>query len=47
MVLAGIQSFFAGMILEVMDAKDKRDFEYRLARISAQKTEKDGCKSES
>ncbi len=47
MVLAGIQSFFAGMILEVMDAKDKRDFEYRLARISAQKTENDGCKSES
>ena len=44
MVLAGIQSFFAGMILEVMDAKDKRDFEYRLARISAQKTENDGCK---
>ena len=33
MVLAGIQSFFAGMILEVMAAKDKRDFEYRLNRI--------------
>lgn len=32
-VLAGIQSFFAGMILEVMAAKDKRDFEYRLNRI--------------
>ena len=30
MVLAGIQSFFAGMILEVMAAKDRRDFEYRL-----------------
>lgn len=29
MVLAGIQSFFAGMILEVMAAKDRRDFEYR------------------
>lgn len=33
MVLAGIQSFFAGMILEVMAAKDKKDFEYRLDRI--------------
>lgn len=33
MVLAGIQSFFAGMILEVMAAKDRRDFEYRLNQI--------------
>lgn len=33
MVLAGIQSFFSGMILEVMAAKDKKDFEYRLNRI--------------
>lgn len=40
MVLAGIQSFFAGMILEVMDAKDKRDFEYRLSEISAEKRQK-------
>jgi len=40
MVLAGIQSFFAGMILEVMAAKDKRDFEYHLAKISAEKREK-------
>lgn len=40
MVLAGIQSFFAGMILEVMSAKDKRDFEYRLARIYSEKAEK-------
>ena len=31
MVMAGIQSFFAGMILEVLNAKDKKDFEYRLA----------------
>lgn len=37
MVLAGLQSFFAGMILEVLNAKDKRDFEYRLTKISAQK----------
>lgn len=33
MTLAGIQSFFAGMILDVMAAKDRRDFEYRLNRI--------------
>lgn len=37
MVLAGILSFFAGTILEVMTAKDKRDFEYRLMRINAEK----------
>ena len=36
MVLAGIQSFFSGMILEVMAAKDRRDFEYRLNRVSTQ-----------
>lgn len=40
MVLAGIQSFFAGMILEVMGAKDRRDFEYRLVKTSAEKREK-------
>lgn len=34
MVLAGIQSFFAGMILEVIAAKDRRDFEYHLNRAS-------------
>ena len=32
MVLAGIQSFFAGMILEVLNAKDKKDFEYRMVQ---------------
>lgn len=37
MVLAGIQSFFSGVILEVMAAKDRRDFEYRLNRISEEK----------
>lgn len=37
MVLAGIQSFFAGMILEVMAAKDRRDFEYHLMKVSAEK----------
>jgi len=40
MVLAGIQSFFSGMILEVMAAKDKRDFEYRLAKINTEKRQK-------
>lgn len=37
MALAGVQSFFAGMILEVMAAKDRRDFEYRMTRIGAEK----------
>lgn len=37
LTLAGIQSLFSGMILDVMAAKDRRDFEYRLNRISAQK----------
>lgn len=40
MALAGIQAFFAGMILDVLTAKDRRDFEYRLAKISAEKREK-------
>lgn len=42
MVLAGIQSFFAGIILEIMTAKDRRDFEYRLGRISSEKRQKLG-----
>ena len=33
MVMSGLLSFFAGMILEVMAAKDRRDFEYRLNRV--------------
>ena len=37
LALAGIQSFFAGMILEIMAAKDRRDFEYRLTKINAEK----------
>lgn len=37
MVLAGIQSFFAGMILEVISAKDRKDFEYRLNRVHSMK----------
>jgi hypothetical protein len=39
-VMAGIQSLFAGMILEVMAAKDRRDFEYRLNRVHTEMTEK-------
>lgn len=35
--LAAIQSFFAGMILEEMTGKDRRDFEYRVNRVSTQK----------
>lgn len=35
--LAAIQSFFAGMILEEMTGKDRRDFEYRFNRVAAQK----------
>jgi len=37
MVLAGIQSFFAGMILQVLAAKDRKDFEYRLSRVHQDK----------
>ncbi len=33
-VLAGFLSFFSGMILEVMAAKDRRDYEYRLKCVS-------------
>jgi len=40
-VLAGILSFFAGMILEVMAAKDRRDFEYRLNRVHDAKKAKE------
>jgi glycosyltransferase involved in cell wall biosynthesis len=39
-VLAGILAFFAGMILDVMAAKDRRDFEYRLNRVHAAKAER-------
>lgn len=39
MVLAGIQSFFTGMMLEVMAAKDKKDFEYRLTCVRKGRTE--------
>lgn len=35
--MAGIQAFFSGMILQVMTAKDRRDFEYRLNKVSSDK----------
>jgi len=34
--MAGLQAFFSGMILEVMAAKDRRDFEYRLNRVNSE-----------
>ena len=37
LAMAGIQSFFAGMILQVLAAKDRRDFEYRLTKINGEK----------
>ena len=40
LVLAGIQSLFAGIILDVNVAKDRRDFEYRLIRVSTDKNAK-------
>lgn len=43
MVLAGIQSFFAGMILEVLAAKDRRDFEYRLNSACSEKRSRENA----
>lgn len=40
LALAGLQAFFAGMILEVLSAKDRRDFEYRLNCAANEKREK-------
>ncbi len=40
MMLAGIQALFAGMILDVTVAKDRRDFEYRLNRVNVEKKSK-------
>ena len=37
MVMAAIQSFFAGMILDVLMAKDRKDFECRLIKVSGEK----------
>ena len=40
MILAGVQSFFTGMMLDVTVAKDRRDFEYRLNRVNVEKKNK-------
>ena len=37
LVMAAIQAFFSGMVLDVQVAKDRRDFEYRLNRIYSEK----------
>lgn len=39
--IAGILSFFSGMILEVMAAKDRKDFEYRFTRVHDAKKAKE------
>ena len=41
-LLAGIQSFFSGMMLDVMAAKDRKDFEYRLNRVHGEHQERKG-----
>ena len=38
-VVAAIQSFFSGLILETFRQKDRQDFEMELARIQAQYTD--------
>lgn len=35
--LAGIQALFSGLILDVLAAKDRRDFEYRLTKANTEK----------
>ena len=37
LVMAAIQAFFSGMVLDVQVAKDHRDFEYRLNKIASEK----------
>ncbi len=40
MMLAAIQSFFSGMILEVLTSKDRKDFEFRLNQTNNEKKNK-------
>ena len=40
LAIAGLQSLFAGMILDNTVAKDRRDFEYRLNRVNVEKKSK-------
>lgn len=37
LVMAAIQAFFSGMVLDVQVAKDRRDFEYRLNKIYSER----------
>lgn len=53
LVLAAIQAFFSGMVLDVQVAKDRRDFEYHLNKIYSEKqlklemltTDREKCES--
>ncbi len=38
LVMAAIQAFFSGMVLDVQVAKDRRDFEYHLNKIYSEKS---------
>ena len=44
LAIAGLQSLFAGMILDNTVAKDRRDFEYRLNRVNGEKKSKQEIK---
>jgi hypothetical protein len=35
--IAGLMSLFAGMVLRVIDSKDRKDFEYRMNQVHAEK----------
>lgn len=37
LVMAAVQAFFSGMVLDVQVAKDRKDFEYRLNKIYSEK----------
>lgn len=38
LVMAAMQAFFSGMVLDVQVAKDRRDFEYHLSKIYSEKS---------
>ena len=40
LAIAGLQSLFAGVVLDSTVAKDRRDFEYRLNRVNVEKKSK-------
>ena len=37
LVMAAVEAFFSGMVLDVQVAKDRKDFEYRLNKIYSEK----------